>query len=360
MKRALQFKTCIILLTIPFLVFANPIKDKHTKTKTINKVFTVNSNANLKVNNSYGNIDIVTWNENKITIDVTITTSGNNEDNVIKKLNDIDVEFSATPEMVSAQTIFDKKSSNSWWNWNNKNNVNMKINYVIKMPITGSVKLSNDYGNINLDKLEGRAEINCDYGKITTKELMADNNVLNFDYTQNSYFEYIKSGKINADYSGFTVSKAKMLNINADYTNSTVQIVEDINYNCDYGKMTIEKANNINGNGDYLTTLIGDVYKDVSIKADYGSVKINRMTENAGNISITSDYVGIKIGFAPNYHFNFDLDLDYGSLNGEDLQITKKLKESSHNHYSGYYGKSSTNNTIKVVSDYGSVTLFKN
>ncbi len=40
---------------------------------------------------------------------------------------------------------------------------------------------------------------------------MADNNSISFDYTNNSYFEYIKSGKINADYSGYTVSKTKDL-----------------------------------------------------------------------------------------------------------------------------------------------------
>ena len=95
------------------------------------------------------------------------------------------------------------------------------------MPISGKVNLNNDYGNINLDKLKGKAEINCDYGKITTKELMAEGNVFNFDYTKGSYFEYIKSGKINADYSDFTISKTKNIDINADYTNSKIEIAED-------------------------------------------------------------------------------------------------------------------------------------
>ena len=113
----------------------------------------------------------------------------------------------------------------------------MKINYVVKMPITNHVDLSNDYGNITLGTLEGRAEISCDYGKITTKELLADNNVINFDYTNNSYFEYIKSGKINADYSGFTVAKTKDLTIVADYTKSLIEIAENVNYNCDYGSL---------------------------------------------------------------------------------------------------------------------------
>ncbi|MCF7560870.1 DUF4097 domain-containing protein [Sabulilitoribacter multivorans] len=362
MKRALQLKTLLVLLILPlFLSASNEVKDKHSKTKTIKKEFSVNSTATLKVNNSYGNLDVVTWNENRIVFEITITTSGNDEEKVEEKLKDIDVVFSATTDLVSAETKFNKNNSKSWWKWNNKNNVNMKINYVVKMPITGKVNLNNDYGNINLEKLEGKAEINCDYGKITTKELMADGNVLNFDYTKGCYFEYIKSGKINADYSDYTVSKTKNLDINADYTNSKIEVAEDVNYNCDYGNIKIDKVNNITGNGDYLTTIIGDVYKNVSIKADYGSIKINRMTENAGNVSIKSDYTGIKIGYAPQYNFSFEINLQYASLNsGNDLEFSKKTEKSFDKYYSGHYGSNSTGNKINISSEYGSLTLFKN
>jgi hypothetical protein len=346
---------------LPLFISANTVEvDKYEKTKTIKKEFTVNSNATLKINNSYGNIDVITWDENKIVFEITITTSGNDQDKIEKKLNEIDVEFLASKDLVSAETMFGKKSSKSWWNWGNSN-VNMKINYVVKMPISGKVNLNNDYGNINLDKLEGKAEINCDYGKITTKELMADGNIFNFDYTKGSYFEYIKSGKINADYSDFMISKTKNIDINADYTNSKVETAEDVNYNCDYGSMKIEKANNIVGNGDYLTTVIGDVYKNINLKADYGSIKINRMTENAGSANIKSDYTGIKIGYAPNYNFNFTINLDYGSFRDSDnLTITKEVKDSKDKFYQGYYGSASTTNTITIDSDYGSVSLFKN
>jgi len=362
MKTQLLYKAVFMLLLIPTMVLgSNGLNGKHTKEKTIKKEFTVNSNANLKVNNSYGNINIVTYSGNKTYIEVTIKTNSNDEDKAQKKLDEITVEFNSSSEYVSAKTIFDKNKSDSWWSWGKNNNVNMEINYVIKLPITNSVELSNDYGSINLDKLEGRANINCDYGKITTKELMADNNYLSFDYTQNSYFEYIKSGKINADYSGFIVSKAKNLEISADYTKSVVKIAENVSYNCDYGSITVENVNNVTGNGDYLTTLIGDVYKNIDIKADYGSIKIERMNSNAGNVNIESDYVGITIGFDASYNFKFDLDLEYASLrDSEGFQFTKKRIESTDKYYQGYYGNSSTSNLIRIKSNYGSVSFKRN
>lgn len=364
MKTTILSKTLFLFLLLPTILLAstNPEKvGKHEKTKTIKKSFNVNVNAELKVDNSYGNLDIVTWNENRIDIEVIITVEGDNEEKVMKKLDEITVDFESSSNMVSAKTIFNKNKSKSWWNWNSGNSSSMSVNYVIKMPMTNSVDLENDYGSITLDKLEGRAKINCDYGKITTKELMASNNVLNFDYTQNCYFEYINGGTIDADYSGFTIAKAKNITLSADYTKSKFEVAEDITYDCDYGSFTADKANNITGNGDYLTVVLGDIYKSVTIDADYGSIKIKRMTANAGNITINSDYVGINIGYDTGYHFNFDIDLDYASLRDSDgFEFNKKHTESTSKYYAGYHGSSTSGNLVKINSDYGSVTFNKN
>lgn len=360
MKTQLLFKAAFLLFIIPSIVLSNDnLKGKYNKEKTIKKEFTVNNNALLKIDNSFGNLDIVTYTGNKISIEVIIKVSGNNEEKVDKKLKAIHVNFNASSNLVDAKTIFDNDNK-SWWNWGN-NNVSMEINYIVKLPITNQVDLSNDYGSINLDKLQGKAIISCDYGKITTKELMAENNVLSFDYTNNSYFEYINSGKINADYSGFTVSKTKKLDINADYTTSVVETAEDVHFNCDYGSININQLNNVTGNGDYLTMRLGDVYKNVNIKGDYGSLKIDQMTANAGNLTIQSDYLGITIGYHPNYHFNFDISTEYGSLrNSEGFEFTKKHIESSNNYYQGYYGNQSSSNLVKIISEYGNVTFKKN
>lgn len=362
MKPKVHYNLFFLFLLIPAITIGSNWKGKHTKEKTIKKEYTVNSNALLKVNNSYGNVSVITYPGTQVNIEVRIKINGNDLEKVEKRLSEIDVEFYASSDQVSAKTIFNKNKTKNWWNWGSSNsNVNMEINYVIKLPITNRVDLSNNYGSINLDKLEGKAVIKCDYGKITTKELMADHNYIAFDYTNNSYFEYIKSGKIVADYSSYTVAKTKSLEIEADYTKSSVEIAENVAYNCDYGSVNIGKANNVTGNGDYLTLRIGDVYKNVNIKADYGSVKIDNMTSNAGNIFIESDYTGITIGYAPSYHFNFDINLEYASLRGaEEFEFNKKRVESTKKYYQGYYGSGNISNTIKINSDYGSVTFKKN
>lgn len=358
MIQKLQFKLFTILLACSSMVLANTCTEipKVTLEKTIEKTYEVNSNATLKVNNKYGNVDVVTWDENRIEFDITIKVTSNSSDKAQEKLDDIDVKFSASREWVAAETLFSKEKK-SWWNWGN-NNVKMEVNYTIKIPATNNVNLNNDYGNITVDRLEGKAEINCDYGKITTKELMADNNILNFDYSKGCYFEYIKSGKLNADYSSYTIAKTKELSISTDYTESTVEAAENINYNCDYGSLSVNNVNNLQGNGDYLNLRIGNVFKNASIKADYGAIKIDKMGSNASNLSIDADYAGITIGKDSAYNFNFEIDLKYAGLRGDDgFEFNKRREESSKKYYSGFYGNANSGNLIKINSDYGSVTF---
>lgn len=359
MNQKIQFKIALLILLMPFIALANTGKEviKTTKERNIKKTFNVTANSTLKINNSYGNLEIITWDQNKIDFDITIKVTGSNNEKVEDRLKDIDVEFSSSNDYVSAITKIGKNNK-SWWNWGKRNNLKLEINYIVKMPMSGNVDLSNDYGAINLDRLEGNAKIVCDYGKITTKELLSDNNDIRFDYTNNSYFEYIKGGRINADYSGYTVAKTENLKINADYTTSVVEVAENVEYNCDYGSLKIENINNLNGNGDYLSLRLGNVYKSVKIKADYGSLKIDRMASKAKNIDIDSDYMGITIGYDSNYNFDFDIDLGYGSLrDSEAFNFTNKEVNTTNKKYNGYHGSKSSGNYVKIKSNYGSVSF---
>lgn len=348
----------IFLISTLSVVSNNNWKGKHIEEKTVKREYTVNKDALLKVTNSYGNINVATYTGNKIYIEAIIKINGDDLDKVKSRLDDITIDFSATASVVSAKTNIKKKSSGSWWNWGSNNNVSMDITYTIKMPITNSVNLDNSYGSIHLDTLEGTATINCDYGKITTKELLAPNNSISFDYTNNTYFEYINGGKINADYSSFTVAKTKSLRLEADYTKSVIEIAEDVTYNCDYGSLTIKEANNIKGQSDYLTIRFGNVYKTIEVDADYGSIKIDELGKYIQRLKINSDYVGITIGLHKEAEFQFKINLKYASFKyPSNFEVVKQNIKSTEKYYEGFVNNRNTSNTVVINSDYGSVTF---
>ncbi|TRZ43484.1 hypothetical protein [Robertkochia solimangrovi] len=354
MKRILSKITLLILLS-PLLCLAGSPgwTGKYTKEKKINKEFTVSPDALLKIDNSYGNLYITSWNENRTVIEVHIKTNSNSEDKAQKKLDQITVEFDANSGMVSAKTIFEKSS---WgWNWGNNNNVSMEINYTVKVPVGNHVDLSNDYGSINLDRLDGNAEISCDYGRIDIGYLNGNSNRLSFDYTSKSEIEYVKNARISADYSGYTIAKAGNLEISADYTNSTIEEAANVEYSCDYGSFKIDKAGNVKGSGDYVTIRLGEIHGNVELSSDYGSIRIDELAADAGNVAISSDYTGIKIGYNSGYHFDFEIKMEYAGLGGgENFQYNIKRERSTEKYYTGYHG-STGKNKLAISTDYGSV-----
>ncbi len=357
----ISFKSTVLLLaaiTCLGTTRANDpgFKGRHTREKTIKKEFQVNADALLKINNSYGNLVLTSWNENRVVIEVHITTNGNNEDKVERKLEEITVEFESSPSMVSARTRFDKDNSWGWWGKNN--NVNMQINYTVKMPVKNSVNLSNDYGNISLDRVDGHARISCDYGRLDLGELRGRNNELHFDYTSKSRIDYINSGTVNADYSGFVIGKAGNLRITADYTDAEVEQMENLEYASDYGNLEVREAADVNGNGDYINVRLGTVHGDVNISADYGSIHIDRMAQDAGDIEIRTDYTGIKIGYDSSYHFDFEINTEYAGVSGkDDFTISVSREKNSTRYYQGYYGSSGSGNTVNITSDYGNISF---
>lgn len=355
-----MYKILLFLLIIPIAVSANDPRGKYSKKKVLTKEYNVNSNATLDISNKYGNIDIVTNTSNKIEITVTITTSGDNEDKVKNRLDQINVEFSGSSSNVSAKTIIGKNSS-SWTSWGRKNNVNMEINYVIKMPVTNNVELNHDYGGINLDRLEGSAEINCDYGKIVIGELLNSNNDINIDYTNKSTIDYMKDGDINADYSTLHIEKTGRIDLNADYSHISFGTVENLDYNCDYGDIKIDECGIITGNNDYMHTFIGKLNGAAIFDVDYGSIKINSLGDNFEKIDIESSYTQIKIGVNSTNSFNITATLGYGNLKYDnDFNFNKEIVKSSSKYYEGYYNSPNSNSTITLKTSYGNITFNNN
>jgi len=359
--RTLRFKYALLALMLaPLIILGNDgMKGKYNKEKTINKEFDVDATALLKVNNKYGNVTVSSWDENRVVMEIKIKVSGNNEGKVDKRLQEIDVEFDSRSDMVSAKTILAKGKG---WNWNwGRNNLSVQINYSIKAPVKNSVHLNNDYGTIILDRIDGHAKISCDYGRLEIGELRGRNNEIRFDYTTKSTIDYMNSGTINADYSGFVLRRVGDLKLNADYTDANIGEMKNLDYTSDYGSMDVESVQNVEGNGDYISVDLGTVHGNVDISADYGSIKIGNMAPDAGNVNISTDYTGIKFGYDPGYFFDFEISTDHAAVRGKDeFDIRISKEKDSELYYRGFYGQEGSGNSVYISSEYGGVSFYKN
>ena len=348
-----HYNILILFILIPFLGFSND-DTFISKEKNIKKTFIVNSNAGIDIENKYGNITVSTWDENKIDLDITIKVSGGNENWVNERLSSIDVDINALKSMVTAITNIGNSSLKSRGSSNS-----FEINYVIKIPKNGTVKLNNKYGNITTLNLESTTDIACKYGKIMLGKLNGDSNRIEIGYSQNSSIDYIKNGNIEARYSGIKINESGNLNVDANYTD--VSLLEGQNIKCkgNYGSFKFQKINSLVGSSNYVTISIAEVLNNLNIDATYSKINVESMSEKSKNVNINTGYTNIALGYDANYSFDFDINTRYGSIkNDSSLEVLVSEIKSNTKRISGYNKKKGQNKVI-INSSYGNIILTK-
>ncbi|MBF4487042.1 hypothetical protein [Flavobacterium sp. CSZ] len=346
-----HYNILILFILIPFLGFSND-DTFISKEKNIKKTFIVNSNAGIDIENKYGNITISTWDENKIDLDITIKVSGGNENWVNERLKSIDVDINALKSMVTAITNIGNSSLKSRGSSNS-----FEINYVIKIPKNGTVKLNNKYGNITTLNLESTTDIACKYGKINIAKLNGTNNRIAIGYSQNSTIDYIKNGNIEARYSGLKINESGNLNLDANYTDISLQQGQNIKYEGNYGSFKFQEINSLVGLGNYLTVSIGEISNNLTIDATYSKINVELLNERAKNVNINTGYTNVALGFNTNFSFDFDINTKYGSIkNDNSLDISVSEVKNNSKKISGYNKKKGQSKVI-VNSNYGNVIL---
>lgn len=349
-----QCKILILFILIPFLGHAIDNDFLHLKEKNIKKAYYVNPNATLSIDNSYGTISVTTWNEDKIELDISIKVSGDNENWVNQRIETIAVDIVALKGMISAKTIL----GNSNYKGHGKNN-NFEINYTLKIPKNGSVKLNNKYGNISTSDLYAEADIKCKYGKVILGRLYG-NSTLEMEYCSNSSIAFLKNGMVTAKYSNLKIGETTKLDLISDYTDIEIEQSDAIKYNSKYGKIRIQNVKTLDASGNYLTIKIGEVFDYLKLNTKYSSLAIQSINAKANSVTVVAGYTGINIGYHTNFAFDFNVLLKYANFKYDsDLEIDSKEEVSNSKKYSGFYKKKGLNN-LNIISDYGNVILTKN
>lgn len=349
--KTILYKIFLVVLMLPATAIAGAGTGKYIKEKKISKTFIVNPNAGTTISNRYGSIYIATWDENRTEIDVLIKVSGDNEDNVTKRLDGINVEFAGSKTSVVAKTAIANFKGR---------NTNMEINYTIKIPRNGTVGVANQYGAIRLGKIYGDINLSCQYGEVAIDELNGDTNNLKMQYCSSGRLNYIKNAEIIAQYSDFSISKAGILRLDSQYSDVTINSASTLNYKCQYGDLTIRDADKLTGAGSYSDLSFGTVGQLLNITTNYGDLTVSKLGRQVKNVTIVNTYADVKLGFDPEIAFDFEFTGSYSDISGTgNLKITEKSERSSTTSYKGYYRASGVGR-MYIKSQYGDVTFSKN
>ncbi len=350
----------ILFLLLPFLLAANMPEGRYKREKIIRQQYEVGRDGKVQIDNSYGNINVITWQQNKVDIKVTITVDGNDLDAVSKRIKSIWVDINKSPMRVTAVTHIGS-SSQSWslfsWFFGKSHQTNFQINYEVRMPENFDLKLTNDYGNIFINKLSGRLDLNADYGKFEIGELLHTQNEINTDYLSTSHIDFVKQAEINADYSKIIIDSAYKLRLNCDYSTIKIKDVRFIKFNNDYGSINIANGKEIYGSGDYATRNFGGIAV-LKFEGDYGSVHVKSLSKNFDQVHLVCDYTTIKIENPEQVPYRVDIQQEYGCFKHSGLEIYREINDNGDKEIKAYYLDRNAPSIIKITEDYGCIKIY--
>src|SRR5579871_2860515 len=325
------------LIVLPALSRATGNEDGPEKIKTISKSYTVGPTEKLKIENSFGDVVINTWDKNEFKIDIEMYAKATSDERAQYMLDHMKVTDSRSDNVVRFKTDVninsnknndgdddkdddgdddkdDKDKKDNHKHNNNGNHQQFHVNYVVYMPATnpldinnqfgkttvpdfkGVVNLTSGFGKLTAGRLENVEKIDVQFGGVTIEGMQNGKAILGFDTKPNSYINIVGGNvKINSDYSHhvqFNVSSnIKDLSINESFSTVNLVVAKDLSANfsmhTSFGSLhnyTDFKIAEINDDDDDSRGPKFD--KDYSGKAGEGAANI-KIKSSFGNVRIS-------------------------------------------------------------------------
>lgn len=278
-------------------------KYQFEKKKAINKSYNVTVADKLSIQNSFGSVEVHTWDRNEIKVDVSIEVSANTDALAQKILDRISVSDEQSGKNIAFKTnlkdISNLKGDKS----------TMSINYSISMPSLNPLQIKNEFGTTTLPDYKGEVDLTSKFGKLNTGNLSSVKSIqVEFGKAK---LGNIPGGAVTIKYSGATISRLSgTIKMNVEFSS----------------KVILNLDNNLSG---------------LDLKTSYSTINLKPLGDLPASYSIATSFGSFKNKTA----VKFNSDEDDDDRNGINF-----------NHQ--YDGKSGSGNIpVKVKSSFSTIVL---
>ncbi|WP_157262881.1 hypothetical protein [Pedobacter steynii] len=370
--------------------------DDPMRSKTFSRSFTLDGSDKINLSNKYGTILIKTWDKKEIKVDVDIKAYSKDAGDAQKLLDETTIEAGKSADLVSFRTIigtrdgrYGSSTRNGKLIWRRE----VRVNYVVYMPASNDLSVSNTYGGLTMGNLSGALYAKVQYGGFVAGTLNNSNNYISVQYGS-AEIEELNKAVIKQQYgSGLTVGTIGTLDLDAQYTTVNIKTIKgNATVKQQYGKgLNIGAVNNLELDAQYVNVNLGTIHGNATVKqqynsisigsvnklnirAQYANVKLNNLKgdgnfdldynklsiENIGagckNLTVNADYASVSLGFDTGYHADFDVQTRYGGFSPGSASSKQIGDGDTSKHYAGKIGNGG-GGTINIKADYGSVSF---
>lgn len=365
MKLVYKYSFVLVLSLLSIYMFAAPSKQVYTK--NIKKEFSIASNGTCSISNMYGAIELKTWEKNKVKVDVLISIKADSESSANSSLENIKISFEHSNDWVSAKTEIQEKMSK----WNSSKN--LSIDYLIYLPNSLNLELSNKYGDVSIptclgnvtidikhgdifiNNVKGEFDLVLGYGNLTAKDINKLNASVSYaDVT----IARIKSIDLNSRYSDYKLPIAKKMVLNSKYDDFTLGQVDEFDCEAKYTDFKIGKCEELFIEAEFSDLDIDQLKNGAKFNMRYGQANIFSLAKGFGNVSLTGKYTEFNLNIEEGSNYQLSAVCDYaGIVYPDDLMVTYEVAKSSFHELEGYIGIQGSRSKIQAILDYGGLEI---
>ena len=345
MKTKVKFLT----LTMITLFIGCNFVSAEEKTKEYHEKWAVSEINSLEVINKFGEIKVVNEGGSEITIDVEITVEAGNEAAADKLLGMLDVNFSKSGSTLKAETSIDSGF---------KSQKKFSIDYTINIPSDKNLKISNQYGNTLVNKLNANGNFNIKYGSFAANNLQKPaNGTMKLDLAYgNASVDEANDLDVDVSYSPISVDLVKKLNLVSKYSQISIDKAGEVIVDSKYDQLSFDQVESLSCETKYSHIDIDKLSKNLKVEAGYGSVKVDEVSSDFALITITNSYGQISLGL-DDADYSVDANCQYCGISYPENRFQgNKIKENNTREISGKVG-SGIGGRVTIKSRYGDIKL---
>lgn len=279
------------------------------KERIVKKSYKVNANTELKIRNSFGKVEVESYEGDEIFIEVKIWAKGSSEKKVNKFINSVEIDFDESGDEIEVETS----------NISNNGNVKkFKVDYTIKMPSENYLNIKNSFGNIKIGNHKGVVKLDVSHGNIEALDIKNKENDIELQFGNANINKY-GSGEIELQHSNLDVNSILDLRLESEFSNSKIkEVVRSIDAEVSHGSLNMESIN--------------VKFENIKIEAEFSKIDLEMTKEASYNL----EYKGAFTSFSkPNNLEISNRDNDYtseeisGKVNGGGSLVNLKLSHST-------------------------------
>jgi hypothetical protein len=339
----------LIILCICLGVLHADAKDEYSR--VIRKEYSVNPDAQLVIHNQFGKVHCNNWDKTAIGVEVTLRVEASSEEAAQKMMDRVTIAMTASPTLVDINTSID----NGGFSGHSK----VTIDYTVNMPVTVNLDLTNKFGDIFINELNGKGKINLSYGNMEINKLGNSDNMVDVKFSK-ANIRSIKGAVVLLKYSEMELDYAGSLRLDAKYSDFSANKIISLNVSQEGGKLEMENSSAVESKSKFSDIDIKRIEKNLNLDIQYGNCEIREVPVDFSSISITNKYADISIGLPDGASYSLDANLKFCDLDfpEDKANFTQKVINNTEKSYKATVGKESNPvGKITVKSEFGSVSL---